>query len=505
MSRTKRFAYNTGLSIIYQVFTIVYGLIIPRLILGHFGSDTNGLVQSITQFMSVISFLEFGVGAVIQSSLYKPLAARDNDEISKIIASGEKFFKRIAYILLAYILVLACIFPLRVQQQFSWIFSASLIFAIGLNYFAQYYFGMLDKLLLNADQKVYIQYTLQIICLILSSIVCIVLIQINASIQVVKLATSLIFIIQPVVLRFYVNSHYKINRKIQYSVEPIKQKWNGFAQHLSCVVIENTDTIVLTLFSTLTNVSIYSVYHMIIYGIKQLFQAAIVGIKPIVGEMYAKKEQTELKELFGCIELVLHFFIVLIFCCTGLLILPFVQIYTRSVTDANYVQPLFAFLMVMAHAIHCIRDPYNILILASGHYKQTQNCYFFTALINVVVSVASVRMWGLIGVAIGTLVAMAFQTIWIVVYNSKNIIYWPIKCFVKQVIVDLLSVITIWFLARNIHFNNPNYFTWLCSAAMVFVISFVVLALMAFVFYRKKILLFTQWIKTRKHKDRSKS
>ena len=56
--------------------------------------------------------------------------------------------------------------------------------------------------------------------------------------------------------------------------------------------------------------------------------------------------------------------------------------------------------------------PYNILILAAGHYKQTQSNYIIAMILNIVVSIATVKMWGLVGVAIGTLIAMAYQTVW---------------------------------------------------------------------------------------------
>ena len=53
-------------------------IILPRLILVAFGSDVNGLVNSIDPFLRIISLLDLGVGAVVQSSLYKPIA--ENDE-----------------------------------------------------------------------------------------------------------------------------------------------------------------------------------------------------------------------------------------------------------------------------------------------------------------------------------------------------------------------------------------------------------------------------------------
>ena len=57
-------------SLTFQVLTILCGFVLPRMILGSFGSEVNGLVNSITQFLTIISFLEVGVGAVVQSALY---------------------------------------------------------------------------------------------------------------------------------------------------------------------------------------------------------------------------------------------------------------------------------------------------------------------------------------------------------------------------------------------------------------------------------------------------
>ena len=98
--------YNSISPLIYQVTTIICGFILPRLILSHFGTEINGLVNSIAQFLGVISFLELGVGAVVQSSLYKPLADNDNLNVSKVIASADKFFRKLGYILAIYIIVM---------------------------------------------------------------------------------------------------------------------------------------------------------------------------------------------------------------------------------------------------------------------------------------------------------------------------------------------------------------------------------------------------------------
>ena len=82
--RGKKLALNTITSLGLQVVSVICGFILPRLILESFGSDVNGLVNSITQFLGVITLLDLGVGAVVQSALYKPLADNNTNMISKI-------------------------------------------------------------------------------------------------------------------------------------------------------------------------------------------------------------------------------------------------------------------------------------------------------------------------------------------------------------------------------------------------------------------------------------
>lgn len=486
--RKKRLARNTITSFLFQVTTIICGFIVPRLILVTFGSEVNGLVNSITQFLSIISFLEFGVGAVVQSALYKPLADGDNNKISQILVSANKFFRKLAQILFVYVAVLIAVYPLIAKQNFGHMYSALLIAAMSISYFAQYYFGVVDRLLLTADQRGYIQYTAQTITLILNTVACYIEIKCGASIHIVKLTTSLVFLLRPIYLRWIVNRKYSIDRQATYEDEPIQQKWNGVVQHIAAVVLDGTDSIVLTLFASLSAVSIYSVYHMVLNGIKQLLISMTNGIQALLGELWAKKELDELNNSFGWVEWALHTGVTFVFCCTGVLILPFVKVYTYGVDDANYLQPLFACLITLAQAGHCLRLPYNIMILAAGHYKQTQQNYIVAAVLNIGISIIAVWKWGLVGVAIGTLVAMVYQTIWMAVYNSKNIICWPLRNFIKQVFVDAIYVISGICLTIRIPLLTCTYFSLFILACEVGSILLALSILINFIFYKEKML-----------------
>ncbi len=485
MSRKKKLVLNSAASLLYQVTTLICGFIVPKLILSYFGSEINGLVNSITQFLSIISFCELGVGAVVQSALYKPIADKNEIEMSKIVTSANNFFRKLAFILLGYVGILIGSYSFVINEQFDFFYTATLIGAMSISSFAQYYFGIVDRLLLTADQRGYIQVGLQAVTLIINTIACVVLIRFGAGIQIVKLVTSFIYLVRPIVLRIYVNSRYNINRRMSYTEEPIKQKWNGVAQHIAAIVLDQTDTIVLTIFSSLSNVSIYGVYFLVVNGVKNLFLSLTSGVQALLGELWAKHEIDELKKTFLWAEWAIHTGVVFVFGCTASLIVSFVKVYTAGVNDANYIVPSFALLITLANGLHCLRLPYNIMILAGGHYKQTQSNYIIAASINIIISIFTVKMWGLIGVAIGTLTAMVYQTIWMAWYDSKNFLNISFWNFIKHIYVDTISFTVSLFVSKLITLKEVSYFWWIIQAIGIALVWFMIINIVNIVFYRE--------------------
>ncbi len=484
--RTKRLLVNSVTSLIMQIVTIACGFVLPRAILDAYGSDINGLVNSIGQFLQVISFLELGIGAVVQSSLYKPLADKDNNKISEVLVSANRFFRKLGLILLVYSLSLMIIYPFFSRRQFGHLYTATLIASICISAFAQYYFGVVNGLLLNADQKGYIQYCAAIISIILTTIICCVEIKLGFSIHFVKLSASLLFLIRPITLKIYVDRHYDVNWKIRYINEPIKQKWNGIAQHVSTVILDGTDTIVLTLFASFSDVSVYSVYYLVTYGVKNLFFAVTNGgVQSLVGEMWAKNEREKLNSFYCWLEWVLHTSTSFLFTCTGILIVPFVTIYTLGVNDADYIQPLFACLIVLANGCHCLRLPYHIISKATGKFKETQNSYFISAGLNIVISVLMVSWFGLIGVAVGTLVSMLYQTVWMAWFTSKKLLLGSFRGFIKQLMTDIVSSALCVICCSFIAMESINYFSWIKLALIVVFITIAIMTLVNFLFYKK--------------------
>lgn len=482
----RKMMLNTVSSLAAQLVSVICGFVIPRLILDQFGSEVNGLTQSIKQFLTIISFLDLGVGQVIRSALYGPLAKKDWTQISAVMASGKKFYHTLIKGMAVYIVVLTIAYPILTKQNFSWIYTASLIAAMSISSFAQFYFGILNDQLLQADQRGYILYSCQIASNIANAVLCVILIRFGGSIQGVKLLASMVFLLKALVIEFYIRKHYQLDRKIRYTREPIKQKWHGVAQHISAVVLDGTDIIVLTLFSTLSNVSVYSVYYMVISSIQQLYQSAAAGVQATAGNLWAKGDRNAQEKMFDTAQMCMHYVTVFLFSCIGLLIVPFIWVYTDGFVDADYIQPVFATVLTVAYGIRCLRTPYNIWILAAGDYKRTQLCHIIAAAINLTISLIAVWLWGLLGVAIGTLIAMVYQTSWMAIYNIKHLLKRPWWNVAKQFGVDFFTAAVICLIASFVKMREVSYWGWFLMAVQVAFIAVFVIVLSAVVFYRKQ-------------------
>lgn len=484
-SRKRKFALNTITSIINQLLLIISGFLIPRAMLSSYGSEINGLISSITQFLGFISFMQAGVGVVVQAALYKPLSEHNSEGISKIYSSAQKFFRTIAIVFVFYSIAISIIYPCITNTVYSRTYIAALVIAISINLFAQYFFGLTNSLLLNADQRAYVPLIFQSVVTVLNVLITVSLIYLNYSVLIVKLVSNIVCLINPLGLTWYVKKNYDINTHIRYEDEPIRQKWSGFAQHISAVIVDNTDIIVLTLFSSLANVSVYYVYYIVVNALKQLLTSMTGGVQALFGDMLAKNEINQLKKVFSNFEIVFSYVTTLLYTCALCLIVNFVKVYTKGINDVNYIVPFFAMLITLAYAMYCYRTIYYTLIKAAGHFRETQFGAILEVILNVVISVISVIKFGLVGVAIGTLIAVSYRTLYCVWYLSLHIINRDRKMFFKNIISNLVVFLICYILTRNFEMMSISYIAWIINAIETAVISVIVLTIVYCIVYWK--------------------
>lgn len=486
--RKKIVLRNILYSIVLQIITIISGFIIPKVILSCFGSDVNGLVSSINQFLNYITLLEGGMTGVIMSSLYKPLAEGNQSKVSGIINATESFFRKIGLLYIVYVICLAFVYPLFVKSVLNYWNVLVLVLVIGINLFVQYYFSLTYRILLNADQKSYFVSMVQILMVTANMILVLVTAHFFKNIIVIKLAGVVAFLLQPILYHIYVKRNFKLDRTLPKDNNSLKQRWNGFGQNVAYFIHTNTDIVVLTLLASLADISIYAVYAMVINALRSLIISISSAIVPSFGNVLSSGNFKKINEIFNIIEFGITFISTLLFSCGILLVAPFVVLYTKNIIDANYYQPVFGGLLAVAEMIYCIRDPYISTAYAMGHFRQTSKYAYLEAGLNIVISVIFVSKYGIIGVAIGTVSSMLYRLFAHIFYLKNNILYRPIKRGIKNIAVFGGTCFIICVLSYKLFdFEVSNYIEWCFLGVKVFIISFCGLVLVSIMFYLSEI------------------
>ena len=402
-------------------------------------------------------------------------------------------------IYVVYSIVLAAVYPMIFHTGFSWQYVFVLTIILSTSLLIQYMFSLTLRTLLASAKKIYIVAWTQIIIIILNIVLSYISVRLFPSIHIFKLISGLLFILQPLIFGFYVKKNYSINWKENKDSNLLNQRWNGFAINLAAFIHFSTDVTVLTIFTNLKTVSVYSVYALVTSGLSKLIQSITSAISPTIGQAYAKQDMEELHQKLDLYEYITFITISFFFGIAGLLITPFVFLYTKGLTDADYNQPLFGILIVLSEALYLIKYPHLSLAYSANKYKEMTVPAFVEAGINIVVSVILVIKFGLIGVAFGTICGMIYRMISQVHFTTTFLPSRSQNIFYKKLIFILISTIvgvaicSICFPVTTISISN-----WLLHGIVYSLIMGVAYALCSALFFRSEVRYFAKYIGRRK-------
>lgn len=475
--RTKNATLNILFAIILQLVTFVRGLILPRIIIPAYGSDINGLVSSITQFLTYISLLEAGVGTIFRSSLYKPLADGDIDKVSGVINEQKRFYRKIGLVFVFYVIALCFIYPLIAKTKISTEYIVSFILILSISTFAEYFISLPYVSLLSADQKVRISYIVSIVYTVVNILVALFWVWLKADIRLIYLSMCVIGLLRPLFYWLYVKKHYNLSKTAAPDASALKQRWNGMVHHVSYYVHTNTDSAILTIFVGTAMVSVYNVYGAIIFGMERLITSVSAGTAAGIGNVLVSGDKKTIDRTVDLFEFVQSAATTVLFTITALMIMPFIKLYTANMTDVNYIHPEFGYVLVCAEAIYCFRCIYSTISTNANKFKETQLGAILECVVNLVLSLILTLAcgMGLLGIAIGTLAGMFVRYLAEVLFLSKNVINRSVlKAFKSLLVNACIAAVSILICHFALNYNAINSLSnWIIFAIIS---SFVVIA-----------------------------
>lgn len=430
---------NAVSALMLQLATMAQGLILPKLILTYFGSEVNGLISSVTQFLGFISLLEGGLGAVVLAELYRPIEEQDDKKIGCILEACQAFFNQLAIAFIVYTIILSFVYPLFITEQFSFAYTSTMVLILSITTLTQYLFSITYKLYLQASQKLYVVNYVSCVTIVINTVSAVVIMMWFPNAHAVKLCSGFIYLLQPLAFSHFIDQKYRKKNvfMVQIPKDVLKDRWSGFSQNLAHFINMNTDVVVLTLFSTLDIVSVYNVYMLAISALRGIIASIGNSYQSALGKYIAEKNKEKLNANFSKFEKAFWFLGTVSFSTCILLINPFVSLYTTGVNDANYFQPGFATIIVIANMLYVLREPYRLLILAAGKFRETNFGAIIEAVLNLSISTLLVWKYGLIGVAIGTLIATIYRMLYFVRYLSWNVLKKKYRTYIVYILTSV--------------------------------------------------------------------
>jgi len=482
INRTKAFMLNSLTTAGYQLVVMLSGFIVPRILLKHYGSEINGLVSSIAQFISYFSLVEAGIAGAAVFALYKPLAQNDMPTINNVLSSAKQFYAKSGSVYLLLLLAFALIFPLFVHVgALSGRAMAVLILALGGKWVLDFFCGGKYNVILTADQKLYAVSIASSVCVALQTFIIVVLALRGVSIVLVYLLSLIAFVTRNLILWLFVKWKYpQVTFQGEVSSGCLDKRWDAFFLQILGVVQVGAPVVIATIFLSLKEVSVYAVFNMVFVGLSGILGIFISGLSASFGDVIARKDEPLLQSAYGDFEFAYYVLIGLVFAVTMILVMPFIRIYTAGIHDVNYDVPVLGVLFVANGFLYNLKTPQGMMVISAGLYRETRWRSLIQALIIVVLGCLLALLYGLVGILVASIVSNLYRDIDLAVYIPRHVTHTPVSVSVIRMIKCVLLFFVI-FLPSLLFTLEPRSLPSWCACAL-FVCVYAALITLAFLF-----------------------
>lgn len=486
--RTKNFIYNSIAFAMLQVITLLTGFLMPRLYITTYGSDINGLVSSIVQFISYFSYVEAGLGTALIYALFKPLADHDIDGINGIVSLARESYINTSKLHFLLVVSLSVIYPFIIKDEnIGSTTMVLLVLVIGIFGTLDFYTMAKYRVLLTADQREYVISAVSTVALIINFVFMVLLINIGTSIVIVRIVPVFSLIIRSALFYLYIKHKYAFIKYNQpYETLCLTRRYDALVSQLSANLYHPVPLVVVSIFCSLKMASVYSVYCIIFEGLIGIISIFTAGVSASFGNVVAKGEINVLEQVHTQFEFSIYAITSVLYSCTIILIDPFIRIYTNGITDINYVNPIYSVLFVIWGILHNIRIPYTALENAAGLYRETRRVNILQTVLLIVLSISLVQFFDIIGVLTALIIATLYRVIGLIVVTRHLFIKEsPIKTFLRALRMFVVVILSYIPFQYWIHIRVSNLYGWLIWAVGVSVWCCVVALLLNYILDRR--------------------
>lgn len=452
-TRTGNSIKNSGATILGRIATMLMDFVLRTVLIRCLGIQYGGVSTLFTDILQVLSLMELGLGGAIIYALYKPLADEDYPKINALMRFYKNAYNAIAIGVFALGLICIPFLGSIVKDVPNIKEDIRIIFMLYVAASSCSYLVIYKETLIKASQMsrvvVRIEMIVQIVFMGLESLMLFIFREymIYLVLRVISYLARNVLVSREVKKRFpKVNFNGK-ERLNSQEKNRLKNDIGAMALYkISGVVLNGTDSIIISAFLGTGIVGIIGQYRMIQNFISNMSNNIWVSVLPSVGNLATTNNTEKQYKVFSRVNFGSFVFSAIVSVAMFVLINPLVGLWVgKDYTVSTSVAAAIAFNMYLFLTIL----PFQTFRDANGLFVQGKYRPVIMSAINVGLSLLLVKQWGLFGVLFATPISRLFTQTWFdpyVVYKyvfkrSPKLYYFD---FIKHSIITLLCAWGSW-------------------------------------------------------------
>ena len=453
-----------------QLIAIILGILVPRLFITSYGSDVNGLLSTIAQIFTYMALLEAGVGQAARNLLFKPFQEKNEKGISEIASIAKSYFRRFTLIYGVGVVTIAIILPLVLKTNVEPINVALIVLFEGMSGVVSFYFIETPSIIIGVDGKNYVNNTINLANKIVGYIVKIIMAAFNLNVVLLQFVFFLVTVAKVFFYQIYFRKHYTWIKfkKIEKGVK-LKDRNSYIITEICWTIFSSTDMIVLSIFVSTQLSSVYGVYNLIFSNIALLLNSVYNSVIYMLGQAYHESKDKYIK-LHDTFNSVFFGLITSIMMVCYFLTIPFVSLYTRGVTDVNYIYASLPVMFCLIQLLSWSRYVAGNLIGLAGRIRKAVWVNILEAAINLICSIILVQKFGIVGVLFATIIALPVKLVYCNYIGDKIILSRNCWNTIKILGVDFLLFFCVVFIYPFIHIEINSYILFIGYGVLLTII-----------------------------------
>lgn len=457
--RKKNAALGSLLGILYQILSVALSFVSRTIFLKVLNEEYLGINTVLADIFGVLVALDFGLSSSLFLKIYKPLSEGNENKIGSVYSLIRLVYRIRGIVVLIVGSILFFFLPKLVTNTTLPIRYIEKCYCIYMVFNVISYWVIFYNFFLEAAQKRYVLSVVQAVVTIVTTIINIVTLLIFKSF-IIYMITSLALSGCVGIISKYIGYHYYpfLRKKHKINKEELKdlKEMLGMGFHsMSGVVVNSTDSLLITSLVGLGMNGLYSNYKMLIDKISGLVAQVTGSIKDPLRDLMASESNDYVKNMTDKVNF--FCFWVSGFCATCIvnLVNPFIEI----IWGKYYLLEMSTVVLaVTIMYLPILNYTTNDIYYYTRCYVRDKKTPLIEVTINLVASIIFGRIMGLNGILVGTVLCYVFQAIrrgyrvYKLYFNES--VWEYIADWLKYNVMIAVSVALTFFITENISLSS---------------------------------------------------